>query len=119
MDAGSADASAGGLVVVTTLGPVRGAVRDDVAHFYGIPFAAPPVGARRWRAPDPAVAWTATRDATRKGAACPQPEGFFLAGSDASEDCLFLNVWRPPAAPTGRLPVMVFIHGGGDRKSVV
>jgi para-nitrobenzyl esterase len=113
VDAGTADASAGGLVVVTTLGPVRGAVRDDVAHFYGIPFAAPPVGARRWRAPDPAVAWTATRDATRKGAACPQPEGFFLAGSDASEDCLFLNVWRPPAATTGRLPVMVFIHGGG------
>lgn len=112
-EAPPADAGAGGAVVVTTLGPVRGAVANEVTHFYGIPFAAPPVGARRWRAPEPAAAWTGTRDATRKAAACPQPEGFFLAGSDVSEDCLYLNVWRPPAATARRLPVMVFIHGGG------
>lgn len=107
------DASEGGLVAVTTLGPVRGAVEEGIPHFFGLPYAAPPVGALRWRAPAPAQAWTATRDATRKAAACPQPEGLFLAGSEASEDCLFLNVWRPPLSTAGRSPVMVFIHGGG------
>jgi para-nitrobenzyl esterase len=82
--------------------------------FKGIPYAAPPVGSLRWRAPAPAAAWTGTRDASRYGAACPQPsdhkESWALVGP-TSEDCLFLNVWRP--ARVGKYPVMVFLHGGG------
>jgi para-nitrobenzyl esterase len=117
-DAGLADAPAaadagGGPVVMTTLGAVRGAVVDDVTHFYGIPYAAPPVGSLRWRPPAAAAAWSGARDATRKAAACPQPEGLFLAGSEASEDCLFLNLWTPTTSGAGRSPVMVYIHGGG------
>ena len=88
----------------------------EVAVFKHIPFAKPPVGARRWTYAEPADSWTGVRDATRFGPACMQkgyPEGsFFSRPSDpTSEDCLHLNVWS--SMPSNeKLPVMVWIHGG-------
>ncbi|MEH3158850.1 MAG: carboxylesterase family protein [Sphingomonas taxi] len=100
--------------VTVDTGALQGARAGETLVFKGIPYAAPPVGPLRWRAPAPAAAWTGTRNATRYGAACPQgpehKEPWAQVGTQ-SEDCLFLNVWRPARA--GRYPVMVFIHGGG------
>lgn len=103
-----------GPVVTTERGPVRGlAYVDGSAAFLGIPFAAPPTGEHRWRAPEPHAAWTAPLDATRFGSACPQVNMFTGKLEEGSEDCLFLNVWTPSAQASARAPVMVFIHGGG------
>jgi para-nitrobenzyl esterase len=76
---------------------------------------APPVGPLRWRAPEPEAPWQGVRDAAHYGAACPQPSGHsepWAQVGQTSEDCLFLNVWRPDTEAKN-LPVMVFIHGGG------
>lgn len=100
-------------MAMTTRGPVLGETTDGITHYYGIPYAAPPVGPLRWRAPEPAAAWTTPRDASRKGAACPQAPGLLVGGPDIAEDCLFLNLWTPPAPSAAPRPVMVFIHGGG------
>lgn len=99
--------------VQTQSGTVRGAIEGDVSSFKGIPFAAPPVGEFRWRPPQPVKAWEGVRDATKYCADCPQRT---WPGSTAtvSEDCLFLNVWAPASASKdSKLPVMVWIHGGG------
>lgn len=100
---------------MTLSGPVRGEAQGEVARYLGIPYAAPPVGDRRWRAPADAPTWTAARDATRKGPACIQPTGMLLGTAPTSEDCLTLNVWTSSAepSPSARRPVMVFVHGGG------
>jgi para-nitrobenzyl esterase len=100
-------------VVLTRDGLVRGLVAEDMRQFRGIPYAAPPVGALRWRAPRPARSWSGVRDATRFAAHCAQPGGTFGIAS-TSEDCLFLNVFAPdrPARPLAPAPVMVWIHGG-------
>lgn len=98
-------------------GLLSGALQDGIASYRGIPFAAPPIGPLRWRAPAPPVDWNGVRDATHYGAACIQPErGDGGGGGRAdvqSEDCLTLNVWAPENA--AGLPVMVWIHGGGHR----
>ncbi|RDE07341.1 carboxylesterase/lipase family protein [Sphingomonas aracearum] len=99
--------------VKTEAGAVVGIADQKVIAFRGIPYAAPPVGPLRWKPPQPAVRWSGTRDAGAYGAACPQPtrkEAWAQVGTQ-SEDCLFLNVWRPKAP--GKYPVMVFFHGGG------
>lgn len=96
-------------------GALNGATADGVASFKGIPYAAPPVGERRWAPPVRAANWTAPRDATRFGADCVQNPvpGDVSLGAPMTEDCLFLNVWTPGPAASARLPVMVWIHGGG------
>ena len=109
-------------------GPLVGFRDAYGAHAWlGIPFAKPPVGALRWRAPEPMPAWQATREALAFGASCTQFASS-LGGDDSvepgtpvgSEDCLFLNVYAPAfdaaAVPKGeaRLPVMLWIHGGGN-----
>ncbi len=113
LSAGSAHASS---PVRTDGGLVQGADASGVTSFKGIPYAAPPVGALRWEAPQPAAPWTGVRDATAFGAPCwatpfgpPNP-----AAPQPSEDCLTLNVWKPISGTAVRpKPVMVWIHGGG------
>lgn len=99
-----------GDTVTTEQGPVRGAVVGRTVAFKGIPYAAPPTGALRWRPPQPPPSRSEVLDATQFGAPCAQigENGGVLGG----EDCLTLNVWAPNDAE--RVPVMVFIHGGGN-----
>lgn len=101
------------LVVQTDKGSVRGAATEGVERFLGIPYAAPPTGDLRWRAPQPAAAWSDTRGATDFGNPCPVLPSTNGPRSE-TEDCLAVNVWRP-AGTTAKdhLPVHVFIHGGG------
>lgn len=88
-------------------GTLAGVVREGMRQFLGVPFAAPPVGALRWRPPQPATAWSGARDASRFGPACAQAllRGFNEELVPGSEDCLTLNVYAPPSGE--RLPVMV------------
>ncbi len=95
----------------TTLGPVRGFEEAGIVKFLGVPFAKPPTGTLRFRAPVTPDPWTDTFEATESGPACMQPKGYTL-NANRSEDCLTLNVWTP-AADRAKRPVMVWIHGGG------
>ncbi|MEA9355316.1 carboxylesterase family protein [Bacteriovorax sp. PP10] len=98
-------------------------VANDVDAFLGIPYAAPPVGPLRWKAPRPAQPWDGVLKANKFPTACPQLGNFF-ANVPASqfgkpvgtEDCLYLNVWRPAPAKEKQLPVVVWIHGGSNFK---
>jgi len=95
-------------------GQVEGVVDGPAAVFKGIPYAAAPVGPLRWAPPQPAKPWSGLRDATRFGAICPQPAGAKrLDVTQASEDCLTLDVWAPAVKPARPLPVMLWLHGGG------
>ena len=96
-------------IVQTGQGMVQGISNGSVEKFLGIPYAAPPTGALRWKAPAEARSWAGVRDAVRDGSQCTQPGG-------GSEDCLFLNIYRPAdATPQGLLPVIIFIHGGSNQ----
>ena len=102
----------------TANGVLGGVVSADgkVRTFKGIPYAAPPVGPLRWKAPQPAAAWTGVRKATEYGARCMQApiySDMIFHDSGPSEDCLYLNLWMPAAPAQARLPVMVWIYGGG------
>jgi para-nitrobenzyl esterase len=107
-------------VVRVDTGQLQGVVDDGVVSYKGVPFAAPPVGDLRWRPPQPAAQWTGVRRATEFGSDCmqarfgPPPAPGAPPAPAPSEDCLYLNVWRPAHAESGaKLPVMVWIYGGG------
>ena len=118
-------------VVSVEQGLLRGSgpARDGVVGFFGVPYAAPPTGERRWRAPAPPPSWDGERDATRFGPSCPQGDGTLdyyrraarrlgrdtaeLPGvGSTSEDCLYLNVWTPGPSRERTFPVFVWVHGG-------
>jgi para-nitrobenzyl esterase len=102
----------------TADGVLEGVVSPDgkVRTFKGIPYAAPPVGPLRWRAPQPVVPWTGVRKAADYGARAMQGPIFsdmVFNDNGPSEDCLYLNLWMPASPAQSKLPVMVWIHGGG------
>ncbi len=106
-------------IVATTAGKIRGIEKMGCLQFRGVPFAAPPVGERRWKSPQPHGGWDDVRDATAFGPICPQVAGTMeqltavrREPNPMSEDCLTLNVFTP-AADDAKRPVMVWIHGGG------
>jgi para-nitrobenzyl esterase len=101
--------------VTIEMGKIKGSVSEGVISFKGIPYAAPPVGELRWRPPQPAAKWSGVREANAYGHDCmqlPFPSDAAPLGTTPSEDCLVLNVWAPEQR-TGKLPVLVWIYGGG------
>jgi para-nitrobenzyl esterase len=133
--AGFAAASVSAQPSDTTLsvegGKIRGVAADvaGITLYKAVPFAAPPVGPNRWKAPQPVVAWSGVRESGAWPDRCAQLASANLPGSfyfnefywepskdpKDSEDCLYLNVWAPQKPAGGSLPVMVFFHGGGNR----
>ena len=115
----SSAVSADSLTVKILQGKVHGKTINNgkVRAFLGLPYAAPPVGDLRWRAPQPPAKWKGVRDAMSFGAHCAQNHVFddmVFQDSGPSEDCLYLNVFAPADAEAGgKLPVMFWIHGGG------
>ncbi len=112
-DCGAAAAQTPQVKVET--GTIAGSVEGGVDSWKGIPYAAPPVGPLRWRAPQPTVPWNGIREAKAYGNDCmqkPFPSDAAPLGMPPAEDCLYANVWRPVGAPA-KLPVLVWIYGGG------
>lgn len=91
-------------------GIVEGTFEDGLMVFRGVPFAAPPVGELRWRAPQPPVKWKGVKQAT---SFAPAPMQGGNPPSGKSEDCLYLNIWSPAKKSSDKIPVMVYIYGGG------
>jgi para-nitrobenzyl esterase len=109
-------ASVAAAQVKTTGGLVQGSTSADgrTRIFKTIPYAAPPVGELRWKPPQPAAPWQGVKDATTFGPRCLQGQIFGdIVFKELSEDCLTLNIWTPAKGANDRLPVMVWIHGGG------
>src|SRR5882672_528018 len=108
----SGDAGGSGLVVTLGDGQVQADLVGSARRFLKIPFAKPPVGDLRWKAPVPNDPWTGVRHETDFSDACPQNMSQQGPASN-HEDCLYLNVWAPELAPS-KAPVMVWFHGGGN-----
>ena len=105
-----------GPLATTQYGVLEGVCESGVNVFKGVPFAAPPVGENRWRAPQPLQSWQGVRSAKKFGDDPMQGNPFGDMGFDAekkSEDCLYLNVWTPSKTMTDRLPVVIYFNGGG------
>jgi para-nitrobenzyl esterase len=102
---------AGADIACTAQGAIRGEAEGDLLAFKGLPYARPPVGELRWRPPAPPISWQGVRDGSRYRAECPQIVSKKVVGD---EDCLTLNIWRPREGSAQRLPVMVFLTGGGN-----
>lgn len=105
-------------VITVEGGQLKGQSLSYVDQFMGVPYAAPPTGPLRWRAPQPVVPWQGVRPARQPARACLQIGNFFASNDPetfdqpyGSEDCLYLNVWAP-RGPTAERPVLVFFHGG-------
>lgn len=104
--------------VNTQFGSIQGSLNGTVNQFLGIPFAKPPVGTLRWKAPQNPISWAGTINTTNFAPVCPQKRFDQGSASDTivgNEDCLYLNVWTPQIG-AGTRPVMVFIHGGGNQQ---
>jgi len=102
--------------VTVSTGTLQGSVQRDHREFLGVPFTAPPVGTRRFAAPQPAAAWTGERPARQSRDGCPQNLPFLGTLYPSSEDCPYLDVYTPPAPTPSvvakKTPVMVWIYGG-------
>jgi len=96
-------------------GLVEGVVENELLVFKGIPFAAPPVGELRWKAPQPVKNWNGVLKADKYASASLQTKMAMVGYTDygVSEDCLYLNIWKPAQSSDEKLPVLVWIHGGG------
>jgi para-nitrobenzyl esterase len=94
-------------------GLLQGTVEDGLRIYRGIPYAAPPVGDLRWKAPQPVSKWEGIKAADQFGRACIQTNKAISNLPEPSEDCLYLNVWTPAKNANEKLAVMVWIHGGG------
>lgn len=105
--------------VNTQFGPISGIVNSGIYQFLGIPFAKPPVGNLRWKAPENPASWTSVLNTTNFAPVCTQKkyeQGSSVGTIVGEEDCLYLNVWSPQLGGGTNLPVMVFIHGGGNKQ---
>ena len=94
-------------------GDVEGVLDDGLAVYKAIPYAAPPVGNLRWRAPQPALPWQGVRKCDEFGPMPPQPTRPGRTADMMNEDCLYLGIATPAKSAAEKLPVMVWIHGGG------
>ncbi len=115
--AGSAAAASDGphaaRAISTASGKLQGVAHDGIVAYLGVPYAAPPVGELRWRTPQPPPHWQGVRRANQFGDQCMQGQRPGAPASPMSEDCLYLNVWTPERRAARKLPVMVWLHGGG------
>ena len=112
-EGGIGDADASPCRLAVSLGRLRGKVGESTCQYLGIPYAKPPVGPLRFSPPEPAVGWQGELEATAFGPSCMQRSSIVSGAANVSEDCLSLNVFAPEPPHSSKLPVMVFIHGGG------